>query len=219
MSRLHPAACGLLTLVDNTLARTGCRDDHPIWPLLREGGRLPGDALTCAAGWLPDELHTRADLLAQQRESEADVATALTESAGWEGEASAAFHARLASARHDLTRLDETGRLMHDWFTDLASYLDQARLRLAHILSRALKSSEAVTLKVGPALVGVTPSAQAEAAATIGATVLAEVNYFWQGSLTLSRHWSTRIDAAASATLAHASSPSAPSPTTLRADL
>jgi hypothetical protein len=217
LSRLHPAARGLLTLVDETLIRGGCRHDHPIWPLLRESGRLPGDALTCAAGWLPDELNARADLLVHQQETEADVAGALTASEGWEGEASIAFHTRLTAARQDLTRLDETGRLMHDWFTDLSSYLQQARLRLARTLGRALHSAEAVTLKVGPVLGGVKPSARAEAAATIGAVVLTEVEAFWQGSVTLSRHWSARIDAAESITLAHATTP-APS-STLRADL
>jgi hypothetical protein len=220
LSRLHPAARGLLTLVDDTLTRSGCRADHPIWPLLRESGRLPGDALTCAAGWLPDELHTRADLLVRHKEPEAEVADALTDPVGWQGEASSAFHARLATARHDLTRLDETGRLMHGWFTELSSYLRQARLRLAHTLGLALQSSEAVTLKVGPVLGGIKPSAQAEAAATIGAIVLAEVDLFWQGGVTLSRHWSAHIESASSISLAHATSPASPSTaTTLRADL
>ena len=71
---------------------------------------------------------------------------------------------------------------MHERFTDLSSYLRQARLRLAHTLGRALQSSEAVTLKVGPVLGGVRPSAQAEAAATIGATVLTEVDHFWKAA-------------------------------------
>jgi hypothetical protein len=221
LSRLHPAMSGLLTLVDDTLAHSGCRADHPIWPLLRESGRLPGDALTCAAGWLPDELTARADLLARQQDFEADLADALTDPTGWEGEASSAFRARLATARQDLLSLDESGRLMHAWFTDLSAYLRQARLRLAHALSRALQSSEAVTLKIGPVLGGIKPSAQAEAAATIGAMVLTEVAHFWQGSLSLSRDWSARLDAAAaSLPLAHATSPaSRPTPPTLRADL
>ncbi len=220
LSRLHPAAGGLLALVDDTLAHHGCRADHPIWPLLRECGRLPGDALSCAAGWLPDELDTRAQLLIRQRDSETDVAAALTATATWEGDAATAFEARLAAAHQSFAHLDETGRLMTDWFTELSAYLQQARLRLAHTLGRALHSAEAVTLKVGPIFADDKPAAQAEAAATIGTLVLTEVDLFWQGGVTLSHYWSTRLDAAdASASPTPASTPTTSGSASLRADL
>lgn len=223
LSRLQSAAHGLLTLVDETIARDGCRADHPIWPLLRQSGRLPGAALACAAGWLPGELDTRAQLLARQRDSEAEIAAALSASAAWEGDAFAAFQARLDLARQTFSQVNDSGVVLAGWFTELSTYLHHARLRLAYIVARTLHSAEAVTLKVGPLHRGDAPTAQAEAAATIGTSILTEVHLFWHGGLNLSRDWHTRLAATTSlaplASLASAAPHIVSAPRPLRADL
>ncbi|HCT76572.1 MAG TPA: hypothetical protein DGT23_08285 [Micromonosporaceae bacterium] len=194
--RLHLAAHGLLTTVDDTLARCGAPAEHAIWRLLRKGGLLPGDAIAGAVSWAPQAFTHRADLLRQQHSQQADLSVSLAASAGWEGEAAAAFHARLAVARRDLTVAAESSLAMAGCFDELAAWLVGARLRLAHKLAATLSSAEAVTLKLG--IVAGLPSqtVQASAAAEIGVVLLSEVDLFWEGGLEISERWEARLEAA-----------------------
>jgi hypothetical protein len=50
LDRLAGSADGLLTRVDGTLGRSGAPGAHPIWPLLRRVGALPGAAVLAVSG-------------------------------------------------------------------------------------------------------------------------------------------------------------------------
>lgn len=189
--RLHLAADGLLTTVDDTLARCGAPAEHPIWRLLRTGGLLPGDAIAGAVSWAPQAFTHRADLLRHQHSQQADLSASLAASAGWKGEAAAAFHARLALARRDLTVAAESSLAMAGCFDELAVWLVDARLRLARKLAATLSSAEAVTLKLGQA----SQTTRASASAEIGVALLSEVEVFWQGGLEISERWDARVEA------------------------
>ncbi len=191
--RVRAAADGLLAQVDGALTRHGAPGEHEIWGLLKRSGLLPGDALAGAADWLPPVLAGRAALLRRQAEAHADVWASLSGSAalsGWEGEAATAFEVRMGTIG---ARLDEAGHAaerLAGCLDELADWLGGARHRLARTLADALVSAEAVTLAVPGPLAS--PVAQANAAATIGASVLAEVGTFWDTGLEIwQRHATT----------------------------
>jgi uncharacterized protein YukE len=182
--RVRVASDDLLAQVDATLAHHGAPEDHDIWALLRRHGLLPGDALATAAQWLPPVLEGRAALLRRQSEAQAQSAATLAREAalsGWEGDAAAAFHTRLGDVRRDLAEMEDASARLADCLDELADWLAGARHALARLLADALLSAEAVTLAIPPPLTA--PTARAQAAATIGASVLAGVDRFWHTGL------------------------------------
>jgi len=195
--RLRPASDGLMTCVDSTLARHGAAEGHEIWGLIRRGGLLPGDALACAADWLPPVLAGRAAQLRRQREAQADVSVSLSGQAalsGWEGEAATAFHARLSGVQRELAETQECGGTLAACLDELADWLDSARHRLARRVASTLASAEAVTLTATSPLAE--PATRSAAAAAIGAHVLSEVELFWQGGLEVwQRHAARAVSA------------------------
>jgi hypothetical protein len=85
----------LLTRVDGALARSGAPDAHPIWPLLRRVGALPGAAVGAVAELRPAPL--------------AAAAPSLRTLAQGYAEASAAAEVTRASAAGEVTRVGEAG--------------------------------------------------------------------------------------------------------------
>jgi hypothetical protein len=184
--RLRPAADGLLARVDGALTRDGAAHGHPIWGLIRRGGLLPGDALACAADWLPPVLAGRAAQLRRHHETQAEVSVSFAGQAavcGWEGEAATAFQARLDAVRGELAQAQEASGTLAACLDDLADWLGFARHRLAQCVAGTLTSAEAVTLAVTSPLAE--PAARSAAAAAIGAHVLSEVELFWREGLEL----------------------------------
>jgi hypothetical protein len=182
--RVRAASDELLAQVDATLAHHGAPADHDIWGLLRRHGLLPGDAVATAAEWLPAVLDGRTALLRRQSEAQRDASASLSGQAtlsGWEGPAAAAFHSRLGGIRRELTEAEEAGINLADCLDELGEWLGTGRHRLARALADALLSAEAVTLAVPAPLMP--PTVRAHAAATIGASVLAEVDRFWHTGL------------------------------------
>jgi hypothetical protein len=182
--RVRAASDDLLAQVDATLAHHGAPEGHDIWALLRRHGLLPGDALATAAHWLPPVLEGRAALLRRQSEAQAQSAATLAREAalsGWEGDAAAAFHTRLGDVCRDLAEMEDASARLADCLDELADWLAGARHVLARLLADALLSAEAVTLAIPPPLTA--PTTRAQAAATIGASVLAGVDRFWHTGL------------------------------------
>lgn len=188
--RMHAEAGGLLGRVDLSLTRHGAPEGHQIWPLLRSRGLLPGDAVANVAAWGPEPLRERAELLQEHRERCSEIEYLLRVRTDWEGMAGAAFAARLDATRASQDLLASSACFIADYLEDLAAWVARGRLSLAYRLGAVLSSAEAVTLTVGEEL----PTVHAEAAAEIGAEVLAEADAFWTGALDISRDWSSRLE-------------------------
>lgn len=200
---MREAADGLMARVDTSLTTHGAAEAHEVWGLLRRGGLLPGDALACATDWLPPVLAGRAAQLRRQRGTQAEVSASLSGSAavsGWEGDAAAAFGARLNVLQGELAAAEEAGAQLATCLDELADWLVAGRHRLARSVAAALTSSEAVTLSVGGPTT--TVSAHADAAATLGASVLSEVERFWREGLDIWHRHAARAAAAPRPTVA-----------------
>src|SRR5256885_352929 len=65
LDRVYPVARELLDRVDATLLAGGAPADHPIWPLLRRLGALPGEVVAHLAGGAPGGLTETGDTLRQ----------------------------------------------------------------------------------------------------------------------------------------------------------
>jgi hypothetical protein len=194
LGRLHPASGRLLAVVDETLAHCGAPERHPIWPLLRSVGQLPGDAVTEVEALSLDAFRQGAGLLRSHRERGAEVDDLLTAPSGWEGAAAEAAVAKLESARAGLRVLTANAGVLAGLAGDLAEWGERGRVNLARTLARALTSAQAVelTLTVGEA----EPIVKAQAAADIGAEVLAEVAGFWAGAREMVRDRLARLEPA-----------------------
>src|SRR5688500_462112 len=95
LDRVVAPARDLLRRVDATLAAAGAPADHPIWPLLRRVGSLPGDAFEFAAGFDADALAMAADDVRRYAERYAELGERI-EVGEWTGPAAATFAAHWA---------------------------------------------------------------------------------------------------------------------------
>ena len=68
LDRIHPAASALLDRIDATLIAAGAPPDHPVLPLLRRVGALPGDVVAQLAAVTADPLIAAGDALRRQSE-------------------------------------------------------------------------------------------------------------------------------------------------------
>lgn len=195
----------LLSRVDSVLAAGGAPADHPVWPLLRRVGALPGDVLDAFCALVPEQVTAagaavrgRAEAYVDER---ADLAAAVAATT-WEGDSAAAFGQRWAALGGHLgsevapDAPGLAGRLVAtaSYLDDVAGWMRSARRDLATEVATALGSLEAVRVRA-PATGGPGDQARAApAAATIGAVVLAvadrqagaaeEVLERWAGRLT-----------------------------------
>jgi hypothetical protein len=190
----------LLGRVDATLAAAGAPPGHPIWPLLRRVGALPGDALEFAAGLDPAPMRSAADELRARSAEFLDERRAVDRAVAerpWEGSGADAFGSVWrALAQHigsdpATDRASLTGRL-----AALASYVDGAaswsaglRGSLAMAVADALASREAVVLRTAP----LDSTAASGAAAAVGVTVLRPVAEAVRDGAELHDEWSPRL--------------------------
>jgi hypothetical protein len=221
LDRLSGPADDLLVRVDRALGVSGAPETHPIWPLLRRVGALPGAAVSAVSGLRPAPLAAAAPSLRTLARwyAEASVAAGAPQvrrtdaggphesvgvggGAGWEGAAAEAFadqwgalSAYLAGVGESLSaRLEATAA-----FADsLAAWMARTRGALAEALARVLASAEAVSVVSEPAVDGwITRPAAAptalRACADIGAAVLAPVALAYEQAGELAVDWPPRL--------------------------
>lgn len=205
LDRVAVTGRDLLSRVDSVLVAGGAPADHPVWPLMRRVGALPGDVLDAFCALTPEQVTAvgaavrgRAEAYVEER---ADLAAAVAATT-WEGDSAAAFGQRWAALGGHLggeVAPDSpglAGRLAATacYLDEVAGWMRSARRDLANEVATALGSLEAVRVRA-PATGDPDRSDQAgPAAATIGAVVLAvadrqagaaeEVLERWAGRLT-----------------------------------
>jgi hypothetical protein len=201
----------LLARVDAVLAASGAPADHPIWPLMRRVGALPGGVLEAFCALVPESLaaagervRVRAETYAEER---ADLAAAVA-ATDWTGTSAAAFEQRWAALGEHLGGLAApdapslAGRLAAtaSYVDDVAAWMRAARRDLAHEVASALGSQEAVRLRVDSAGAGAggvavagAGAGVAGAAATIGVAVLAVADRQGGAAEEVAERWAGRL--------------------------
>ncbi|HEY3011068.1 MAG TPA: hypothetical protein VGJ63_23850 [Micromonosporaceae bacterium] len=171
LDRLTGPANDLLVLVDRALARSGAPDAHPVWPLLRRVGALPGAAVSAIADLRPAPLAAAVPSLRTLAQGYADASAAVTvggsvaaarsgvsglavDSDGWQGGAAEVFAARWSALSAHLVggvdsmyaRLEATAA----YADSIASWMSRTRGAVAETLARVLTSAEAVAMVTDP---------------------------------------------------------------------
>jgi hypothetical protein len=208
LDRVYPVARELLDRVDATLLAGGAPADHPVWPLLRRLGALPGELVAHLAGVVPDGLTTPGDTLRQHATGYRHRADEVPMPAAWRGPAADAYatswsglSAHLAGSGPDTLagRLTDTA----GYLDDVAAWLGRSRRSVAGTVAECLGSAEALTLRSGsgdltPAWFAgsgtPSPSAVTRAAATIGAHLLATAAEVLDDGRAVHERWSGRLD-------------------------
>jgi hypothetical protein len=195
LDHLTGPAADLLTRVDDLLCRAGAPAGHPVWPLLRRLGALPGDAVAAVAALRAGPLTAAGPTLRDLAHRYADVAAPLTGDDRWQGAAGQAYDAaRRGLAAHLDSEADSlTGRLHSTagYADALADWVDRGRRAVARTLAEVLASAEAVTVTVGRAPTGV--PGPALAAAEIAARVLGVVADVHAEGEELLRRWAPEL--------------------------
>lgn len=193
LDRLAPDGQELLSRVDDALRSRGAPADHPVWPLLRTVGALPGEVLAFAVGMRAAPLATAGHQLIRGYHEER---AHLLEAPQWTGAAGDSFAARAAALAADLVtaadRLVETGSFAQA----VAVWMDELRAGMARALAAALGSAQAVMVRsctLEPAW-EVSPQV-ASAAADIGVAVLRAAAGALEAGEQLVTQWSTRLAA------------------------
>jgi hypothetical protein len=191
LDRIAGPAADLLQRVDTALGQHGAPPGHQVWPLLRWVGTLPGPAVQAIVGLRPvrmpgDDVRGLVDHFFD--------AVSHVDSAGgtWEGDAGAAFAGQWEANRRHLVDPDASLRARLD---DLGAYLDdvegwiaESRVSLAMRLALVMRSAEAVSV-----VAGLDPLEIGQAAATIGALVLEEIEEICKAGEELRDTWETRL--------------------------
>jgi len=199
LDRVHPVARPLLEKVDATLVAGGAPAGHPIWPLLRRLGALPGEAVAQLATVAPGGLTPVGDALHQHADAYRHRVDEVPMPAGWRGPAADAYAASWSAlAAHLAGSAPDTlaGRLADTagYLDDVAAWLTRARRAVAGTVAECLGSAEAVTVHSGPGDPGPSPSAVTTAAATIGAHLLATAVEVLDDGRALHERWVGRLD-------------------------
>lgn len=151
LDQLAATAADLLTRVDATMARCGAPEDHPVWPLLRRLGALPGEAVAALAELRGDPLVAAGEPLRALAEEYAQERTAVPSELAWRGAGAESFGRRWATLSAHLAGGAETmaGRLdaTAAYLAAVADWLAAARDLVARALVQALTSTEAVLLR------------------------------------------------------------------------
>jgi hypothetical protein len=173
LDRLSGPAADLLARVDDTLARSGAPDDHPIWPLLRQVRALPGDAVAAIAALEPAPLGHAAAVLRRTIGGYEAVRDSLPDELGWSGAGAESFAAQWAALAAHLGSAPDNG--LAGGLAATLSYVDAievwiraGRAAVARTLAEVLICLEAVEVRTGA-------EGAARGAADIGARVLAAV--------------------------------------------
>lgn len=191
LDRIAEPAADLLHRVDLALARHGAPAGHHVWPLLRWVGTLPGPAVQAIVGLRPAQLSGDGVRGLADRLVDA-VATVDGVGVRWEGDAGAAFAGQWEANRRHLVDPDASiGARLEDlgaYLEDIEGWIAESRVALAMRLALVMRSAEAVSVVTAadPLEVGL-------AAATIGASVLEEIEEICKAGEELRDTWETRL--------------------------
>jgi uncharacterized protein YukE len=184
LDRVHPVAVPLLERVDASLVASGAPAEHPIWPLLRRLGALPGELVAAFAGTPADGLTGGSDALHGRAAGYRSRTDDVPMPAAWRGSAADAYGGAWSGLSGHLgamaDRLDDTAT----YLDDVAAWLARARRALAGTVAECLGCAEAVA---------VTGSGDAVAAATIGAHILATAAEILDDGRVLHDRWAGRL--------------------------
>ncbi|BCB86448.1 hypothetical protein [Phytohabitans suffuscus] len=184
LDQLAGSATALLDRVDSTLATSGAPGGHPIWPLLRRLGALPGAATSTIAALRPGPLAAAGPSLRGLIQVYEERGETVADSGSWEGAAAQVFGAhRVALSAHLHEMAGKLGAT-EGYSAAVAEWIAESRAGLARELAAVLGSREAVTVTVEP----VGPPA-ATAAADIGARVLGAVDAAYERAEALLHRW------------------------------
>lgn len=195
LDRLATPAADLLARVDGTLAEAGAPIEHPVWPLLRRVGTLPGDAVRAVTALRPGPADAAEPALRQLAQAYGDAQVTASHPVSWTGAGADAFAAHRSALVAHLAQGEESlsGRLAATagYADALAGWVAQTRIEVARALAAVLGSTQAVTLVVGP--VDAPVSARAVPAADIAERVLAAVSGACDMAEELWREWAPRL--------------------------
>ena len=192
LDRVAGPARDLLRRVDGSLLSSGAPAEHPVWPLLRRVGALPGDVLDAIGGLAPEPLRGAAAelrrLAGEYAARQQEMAVPVT----WTGAAAEAYAARWVDLGAHLgsDAVDESlaGRLCAtaEYLDEVADWMVSARATLAEALAVVLGSAEAVALHAKPDATA--------AAATMGARVLDAAATAHDEGHDVHARWAGRLD-------------------------
>ncbi|MFK3981502.1 hypothetical protein ACI2K4_14135 [Micromonospora sp. NPDC050397] len=197
LDHLAGPAADLLGRVDELLTAVGAPDDHPIWPLLRRAGALPGAVLGEVVALQPAPLAAAGPALRTLSSGYDHARHPLTGGEPWQGagaEAYAAHRDALATylggdGAESLTgRLDATA----SYADAVADWMVHTRHTLARTLAELLGSAEAVLVVTADHVAG-PPAEPAAAAAEIGARVLATVEQARERAYAVLHRWAPEL--------------------------
>ena len=202
LARLEPIARPLLRQIDEALETLGAPPAHEVWSLLRQVGATPADAVTAFADLIGADslgggLRAAAGTLRELAEQYAAVAIpAGVPWAGGAGEAYSARAAALASYLHGDDDDTMAGRLATtaSYVDDVADWQARSRDRIARALADVLSSAQAVTLRMQSASGSGSGGGRVEAAADVGAHVLAAAADVLADGRDVHRAWADRLD-------------------------
>jgi hypothetical protein len=191
LDRIAEPAADLLHRVDSALAHHGAPAGHQVWPLLRWVGALPGPAVQAIVGLRATQLSGHDVRGLADRLVEA-VASVDGVGVRWEGDAGAAFAGQWEAHRRHLVdpdaslsaRLDDLGAYLED----VEGWIVESRVSLAMRLALVMRSAEAVNVVTAADPLGV-----GLAAATIGASVLEEIDEICKAGEELRDAWESRL--------------------------
>lgn len=196
LDELLTVAGALLERVDEVLSQVGAPGGHDVWRELRRVRLLPGDAARAVAALHHTTVADAASELRADARVYADLADALPLAIEWTGEAAESYEeARRATAEHLNGGPDSLGHRMSataDLADSITDWIRRTRAGTAAVLAEVLVSTETVVLTTGDQSL----SAQADAAATIGARLLRTVADAYdeaEGLLTGSVHLQTPL--------------------------
>ena len=207
LARLEPIARPLLRQIDEALETLGAPPAHEVWSLLRQVGATPADAVTAfaeltgadssGADSLGGDLRAAAGTLRELAEQYA--AAAIPAGVPWAGGAGEAYSARaaaLASYLHGDDGDSMAGRLAvtASYVDDVAVWQARSRDRIARALADVLSSAQAVTLRMQSASGSGSGAGRVEAAADVGAHVLAAAADALADGHDVHRAWADRLD-------------------------
>jgi hypothetical protein len=201
LDRVADPAADLLDRVDAVLAGHGAPADHPVWPLLRQLGVLPGVAVAQFGAFAPDVVRADASPLSALADECRTAVAAVPSAPSTRGLAADGFAHSWSGLSGQITSdvggLDDRAARTAAYLQDVADWAVDARNSLATRLGACLGSAEAVSVRAAW-LAGSDPAgderAATSAAADIAAHVLSEVAHSIEAGWQVRSKWADVAD-------------------------